>query len=365
VSPEIWFEIILAYQRLKGLGRIALQAIKVFHKLQSESAFHFSSYSGGPSLCRVTTIIEDIRLQRGPQRRRNHPQYFQILVTGNEYLSSHSEEMSAIVCNGFGNHLGFLVCDTVAPIDAILLEPDDSTSEVNMDQEMRDFFGLSEERVREASDNEREDVQESTTLSLLEQLERDTVEVLGVTSLNERESMTNETAKRRKNNRRKVSKPLSSGGGERVAASSSERASENNLLALLQQLEQDSMEVLGRDVNPIPASVAMKKTRKKRGESSPQSKVDEGTHELSVLEQLEMESREVLGESPLTLPKVSRVQRKKASEKVPRSRAPTEKKSRSESRKKVIESQMSETTLRLLEQLERDTMEVLSAGEER
>jgi hypothetical protein len=365
VSPEIWFELLLAYQRLKALGRISLQAMKVFHKLQIDSAFQFTYYSGGPSLCRVVTILEEVRGQRDVlQRRRYHPQYFQILVSGNEYLSSHAEELSRLVFDGFGNHLGFLVSQMIAPIDATLLESDEGTQHSNMTQEMRDFFGLPEEDERDTV-SEVEEVEEETPLSLLEQLERDTVTVLGRTSNDERDEVVNEPIKKGRMSRRKVATNPSS--GRRVApAASSKRATETQL-SLLEQLEQDSMEVLGRDMVSSPnvsitvtRHVAPKTNRKKNHVPAPQLE-DHGADEMSVLEQLEMESMEVLGESPsiMILPKVARASRKKVTEKTPRRKTPPEKKTLSS---KVVESETTGASLSLLEQLERDTMEVLRKG---
>lgn len=255
VSPEEWFEVILAYQRFKSLGNIGIQAMKVFHKLQTDSAFHFSCYSGGPSLYRVMKIIEDIRLKQFDNR--HHPNYLQNIAEGNEFIKSQIEDIRALVLLGLNGHSCFIVTQNLTPLDLALLG-ESNQNPVTMDQEMREFFGvststpeISQEQLLEPDTDEvethtlteslnRSQTIQQSALSLLEQLEQETGEILGTPR------RTNTVKAAKSGNRKKNSKT------DQIAS---------DPVTVLEQLENDSLEVLG---STVESSVK----KKRRAESS-------------------------------------------------------------------------------------------------
>lgn len=378
VSPEEWYEIILAYQRLKSLGNIGLQAIKVFHKLQADSAFHYSSYSGGPSLYRVSKMIEDIRLRGKDLSRSDFPQYLQQIVEGNIFISSHCEEMRSLVINDMSNSpYRFIFSSSSTPLDALLLASADTSlpHAVNMDQSMKEFFGISDgensnshaAHLEESSEEDnpletqiastKVSEGQSSTLSLLEQLERETNEVLGGVDHRLESERTTVTKKVRANStqvRRK--KPQSAPSrGKRSPRNNEEGVTpENDPLRLLEQLEKGSMELLGAE-STVRGGKGRKKSETVKTKRS--SKIDTKEIPSEILMRLEAEVSEVLENVAAPKTAAKERQRKKPNE--------TKKVRRESTRKKTSDDKHSSAndTLSLLEQLERETMEVLSGSE--
>jgi hypothetical protein len=392
VSPEEWYELILAYERLKSLGKIGLQAIKIFHKLQADSAFHFSSYSGGPSLSRISKMIEDIRLKKR-HSRSDFPQYLQGIIEGNELVSSQSEEMRSLV---FNDSHRFTFPTSWTPLDAALLRSDLVSHTANMDESMKDFFGFSdgngdndkdagyshnvvfdgsedspcEQTVSKSRSFARNSKAPSSTLSLLEQLERETGEVLGLSSQevsgNRKKTATKKARTTAPRKKAQTVPP--------AARSSLEDSSENDPLRLLEQLEQDSRELLGTDRSDTDPKPAKSRKRNPKGSESvktkPRSKADTKSIASDILMQLEAEVSEVFGEVAApklnTKTKAPRTKKTMDTKKAPgRGRKHQESQSKSEAEDPSRGTTGTENdTLSLLEQLERETMEVLSGGEE-
>jgi hypothetical protein len=61
VSPEIWLEMLLAFERMSFFGLLTSQATRVFQRLVKDKAFHFAMYTGGPTLHRVYCSLSMVR----------------------------------------------------------------------------------------------------------------------------------------------------------------------------------------------------------------------------------------------------------------------------------------------------------------
>ena len=59
LSPEVWTELLLAYERFSFFPEYTSQAMRIFRLLVSNDVFQFGLYTGVPSLYRVMAVIQE------------------------------------------------------------------------------------------------------------------------------------------------------------------------------------------------------------------------------------------------------------------------------------------------------------------
>mgnify|MGYP003384812872 CR=1 FL=1 len=59
VSPEVWAELLAAYERLALFPAFSSQALRIFRLLVSNDVFQYAIYTGAPTLYRVMRIVQD------------------------------------------------------------------------------------------------------------------------------------------------------------------------------------------------------------------------------------------------------------------------------------------------------------------